>query len=223
MNTLTITEDGCHSMVSEKFGVSYHSIHGALIETDTVYINMGLRFLVEKGMSEITIFEMGFGTGLNAIRTYNVAEELGLRINYTTVEAYPLVESEYSQLNFHDILGKTSNKQLSEMHGAASHKKVMLSDTFCFTKIIGKIEDFETHEKFDLIYYDAFDPETQPFLWEAAMMQKMHDLLNGTGILVTYCAKGAFKRVLKSLNFYIDCLPGPGRKREITRAKIMEL
>ncbi len=220
MNKVTTTEDGVHSIISEKFGTSYHSLQGALIETDTVYINMGLKYLVEKGLQNISIFEMGFGTGLNAIRTYDKALDQNLKINYTTIEAYPLITEEYTNLNFFEFLGHDLEKQFIKMHESESQAKITFHESFHFTKIIDKIENYQTQQKFDLIYYDAFGPETQAYLWEEPMMKKMRDMLSSNGILVTYCAKGTFKRVLKSLNFHIDSLPGSGRKREITRAKI---
>jgi tRNA U34 5-methylaminomethyl-2-thiouridine-forming methyltransferase MnmC len=38
------------------------------------------------------------------------------------------------------------------------------------------------------------------------------------GILTTYCAKGSFKRALKSVGFKVENIAGPRGKREITRA-----
>ena len=46
----------------------------------------------------------------------------------------------------------------------------------------------------------------------------MYDLLKPDGFLITYCAKGIFKRTIKEIGFTIEALPGPIGKREITRA-----
>jgi tRNA U34 5-methylaminomethyl-2-thiouridine-forming methyltransferase MnmC len=43
-------------------------------------------------------------------------------------------------------------------------------------------------------------------------------MLEPSGILCTYCAKGSFKRTLKEVGFAVENVKGPGRKREITRA-----
>jgi tRNA U34 5-methylaminomethyl-2-thiouridine-forming methyltransferase MnmC len=213
-----LTEDGCHSLISEEFGVSYHSIHGALIETDTVFIDMGLRYIADQGMKTIKIFEMGFGTGLNALRTLQVAEALGLMIEYTTIEAFPLTKEVYSQLNFDSILGKEYLLPFIKMHEAVSSETKSISPNFIFEKVIAKIEDYDGSKNIDLIYYDAFAPVTQSHLWEPPMMQKMYDMLTPNGILCTYCAKGSFKRTLKAIGFEVENVKGPGRKREITRA-----
>ena len=70
----------------------------------------------------------------------------------------------------------------------------------------------------DLIYFDAFGPRVQPNLWDEKMMRKMFAILRPTGVLVTYCAQGQFKRNLKSAGFEIESLEGPPGKREMTRA-----
>lgn len=215
---LIITEDGCHSLVSEEFGVGYHSIHGALIETDTVFIDMGLRCIAKRGKKNIKIFEMGFGTGLNALRTLQVAETLALTIDYKTVEAFPLSQEIYSQLNFHTILGQEYYLPFIKMHETGSMISSRITPNFNFEKAITKIEDYDGPQDIDIIYYDAFAPVTQSHLWEAPMMQKMYEMLSPHGILCTYCAKGSFKRTLKEVGFEVENLKGPGRKREITRA-----
>jgi tRNA U34 5-methylaminomethyl-2-thiouridine-forming methyltransferase MnmC len=216
--TLITTDDGCHSLISKEFGVAYHSHHGALIETEAVFIKMGLRYLVEKGIKQIDLFEMGFGTGLNALRTFIVAQELDISINYTAIEAYPLSKDEYSQLNFDVALNFKCKDLMTIMQEAKHLQEIALNPNFSFIKILSKIEDYDFTLTFDLIYFDAFAPASQPHLWEEPIMSKMYETLKPDGILVTYCAKGIFKRLLKSLNFTVENLPGPGRKREITRA-----
>jgi tRNA U34 5-methylaminomethyl-2-thiouridine-forming methyltransferase MnmC len=43
--------------------------------------------------------------------------------------------------------------------------------------------------------------------------------MNPGGVLTTYCAKGAVRRMLQSVGFRTERLPGPpGGKREILRA-----
>nr|HMU05404.1 MnmC family methyltransferase [Saprospiraceae bacterium] len=70
----------------------------------------------------------------------------------------------------------------------------------------------------DVVFYDAFAPSSQPHLWELPILNKMYQILNDGGVLVSYCAQGAFKRNLKSCGFTIESIPGPPGKREMTRA-----
>ena len=71
---------------------------------------------------------------------------------------------------------------------------------------------------FDVVYYDAFAPSTQPELWERATFQKIYDAMRVGGVLVTYCAKGVVKRTLRDIGFTVEGIPGPPGKREMTRA-----
>jgi tRNA U34 5-methylaminomethyl-2-thiouridine-forming methyltransferase MnmC len=220
MNTskeLIITEDGTHTLISTEFGVAYHSVHGALEETQKVFIEMGLMYKYNLGLNKIRIFEMGFGSGLNALCTLMASNALGVEINYTTIEAYPLLEEEVSKLNFIEKLDSSFDDEFNKMHSCKSGEHINFNK-MSFKKFITPIEEWMTNEKFDVIFYDAFAPASQPHLWEAPIMQKMYDILEEGGVLCTYCAKGSFKRVLKEVGFKLQALPGPGRKREITRA-----
>jgi len=221
MDKLVLSQDGSHTILSDRFGVSYHSKFGSIQETQTVFIDAGLDYIVSRGYRDISILEMGFGTGLNAIMTYQSIK--GININYHTLEAYPIVEAQYSKLNYPTVLSLTEKQSndFIKMHQSASGEKISLSDDFHFTKHIVKIEAFETTQKFDIIYYDAFAPTSQEELWTPELMAKLYDMCNPGAVLVTYCAKGSFKRALKSAGFTVEALDGPEGKREMTRAKVM--
>ncbi|HMP29862.1 MAG TPA: 5-methylaminomethyl-2-thiouridine methyltransferase, partial [Saprospiraceae bacterium] len=88
-NTIVITDDGSHTLVSEQFGVGYHSLRGSIQESQTVFIDAGLKYFTDK-KQEIHILEMGFGTGLNAIMSAQVAHALHKNIFYTGIEAFPI-------------------------------------------------------------------------------------------------------------------------------------
>ena len=72
--------------------------------------------------------------------------------------------------------------------------------------------------QFDLVYFDAFGPRAQNEMWDREVLGKMYDGLKPNGVLVTYCAMGQFKRDLKSIGFFVEALPGPPGKREMTKA-----
>ena len=73
-------------------------------------------------------------------------------------------------------------------------------------------------EQYDLVYYDAFGPRVQPELWTEELFLKIFNSMNEEGVLVTYCAKGEVKRILKRVGFTVKSLPGPPGKREMTQA-----
>ena len=219
--TLFLTEDGSHSVYSEKLNVSYHSKHGAIQETQHVFINAGLNFILQQSPLEINILDIGFGTGLNAFMTFLESEHHPIltSINYFAIEAYPLSMDKVFQLNYVEKLdAKRYEDIFLKMHSCEWSEVHPLSKKFNFQKLLMNFEDIDFHNSMDLIYFDAFAPEIQPQLWEENLMTKMFNTLRSQGVLTTYCAKGVVKRTLKSVGFFIESLSGPPGKREMTRA-----
>lgn len=213
------TQDGSHSIFSPTFGVTYHSKYGAIQESQHVFIEAGL---YEAGLhkKELSILGIGFGTGLNALMTSIEATRRDLNISYTAVENFPVPVQEAVQLNYPEVLNAPEYRPLFEkMHEMDWGQQEILSPNFQFRKLQKTFQSLQFKQEFDLIYFDAFAPSTQPELWEEDVLSIMYEALMDEGLLVTYCAKGAVKRSLKSLGFMIEALKGPPGKREMTRAK----
>lgn len=215
---LFITEDGSHSILSEKYGVSYHSKYGAINEAKHVFINSALIFKAEI-QQDISILEIGFGTGLNAFATFLESKKRNLNIRYTGVEAYPISVNQAMQLNYAAMIEPPENTGFFvNLHQLPWNVASQLNDHFKIEKVLKKFEEIDFERQFDIVYFDAFAPDAQPELWSDEMMEKMFRALLPDGILVTYCAKGSVKRSLKKAGFSVEALPGPPGKREMTRA-----
>lgn len=199
--------------------MSYHSKYGAVTESQHVFIDAALRFkaVLKK---EIQVFEMGFGTGLNALLTYLEARKRNLVIHYTAVETHPISMEAVRSLNYNKHLNIPAEEtdifeQLHTLDWNISHD---INDNFNLLKWKMNIEELSLPQQYDIIYFDAFAPNAQAHLWSAEIMQKMYDSLLPEGILVTYCAKGSVKRTMKEVGFAVERLKGPPGKREMTRA-----
>lgn len=218
---IIFTEDGSHTIAIAE-NITYHSKYGAMQESLHVFVQSGLQYFIEadaQHQSEpVKIFEMGFGTGLNALLSLHYALQHNKKINYQTIEAYPLSTEEVLQLNYTDLPLKNLKQSFYSMHKYEWDKLVELHPLFSFKKIKSSLENFESSEQFHLIYFDAFDPNTQPGLWTEAIFKKMYSLLYANGILVTYCSKGSVQRALKAAGFRLEKIKGPPGKREIIRA-----
>ena len=212
------TRDGSHSIFSETHGVSYHSKYGAVQESQHVFIEAGLYYKM-RGKKQLSVLEIGLGTGLNAFMTLLEAERHQIRIDYTAVEAFPIGLEEAAQLNYPQALqaGQWQDSFLP-LHACPWEQTCPLSPHFNFLKLQRKFEELAFPESFDVIYFDAFAPGAQPELWEPPVMETMYRALQPEGVLTTYCAKGSVKRTFKALGFTIEALPGPPGKREMTRA-----
>jgi tRNA U34 5-methylaminomethyl-2-thiouridine-forming methyltransferase MnmC len=215
--TWILTRDGSNTLKIENLKETYHSLEGAITESQFVYLNMGLRFWQNANpKSNCSIFEMGYGTGLLAYLTFlNNSETC---IDYTSLEAYPLSLTDYKQLNYNELLNsKTGISFLafSRLSWETEHK---LNSKFKLIKHQTLFEQFSRNHFFDLIYYDAFGAHAQPNLWEKHWMKKCYDLLNKGGVWVSFCAKGSVRRALQEVGFTVERLPGPPGKREMLRA-----
>ena len=213
-NKLVITNDGSHSIFNPEMNETYHSKHGAIVEAEHVFIKNGL---LAENKKQFNILEVGFGTGLNALLTAQKAKQKDIAVNYYGIELYPVPEESYRQLNFTDLIGVDSSDLLN-LHECSWEEEHTIHDFFKLTKNKIALEEYTSKTKFDIIYFDAFSPETQPHLWNAEVFQNMYKLLKEDGFLVTYCAKGVVKRTMKAVGFEIVVLDGPPGKRQMTRA-----
>jgi len=212
------TKDGSQTILNEALGSTYHSRHGALTESQHVFIAKGLEKVLESGMTEITILEMGFGTGLNTLLTAIIAAERNIQINYHALELFPLPESVWMEYQLPDELAE--NRALFEsLHREDWNKEVSINTNFSITKHHISLLDFDPSAKFDLVYYDAFEPETQPELWTQDVFEKLDNWMNPKGILTTYCCKGYVRRNMLGAGFEVTKVPGPPGKREMIVAK----
>ncbi|MDZ7876551.1 MAG: tRNA (5-methylaminomethyl-2-thiouridine)(34)-methyltransferase MnmD [Saprospiraceae bacterium] len=217
MNKIFLTDDGSHSLMSETFGDSYHSKFGAIQESQHIFIEAALNYQTAKGKKDLTILEVGFGTGLNALMTFREAERQNLSIHYLTLEKYPLSIEQADMLNYAKKLSIDS-AIFKTLHNSNWGETCKLSEHFVFEKRKMDCTTTDIHNFADIIYFDAFAPQIQPELWEVPILQRFFAALNTGGVLTTYCAKGAVKRALKEVGFQLESIPGPTGKREMTRA-----
>jgi tRNA U34 5-methylaminomethyl-2-thiouridine-forming methyltransferase MnmC len=183
-----------------------------------VYIKAGLDYIAKVAPADIRIFEMGFGTGLNALLTQIWADTHQRMVRYTSIEAYPLGPEVWQQLNYGTQLQRPD--AFHQLHTSAWQQPIMLSENFQLAKWQSDLVSFETSQRFDLIYFDAFAPDKQPHLWTIPIFEKLHALLRPGGTVVTYCAKGQVKRNFRAAGFLVEALPGPPGKREMIRCSV---
>lgn len=213
--TFKHTHDGSETLYREDLNETYHSIHGAINESLHVFIKMGLHAVQNQ---TINILELGFGTGLNAWLTF-FEKNKNQSITYIGLEAYPIKNEIWTKLNFSNQRKYDEGHQMFEhLHELRWEKEHEIGNNFTFQKIETTFETFQTDKKFDLVYFDAFAPNKQAELWEISIFQRMFELMNENGILVTYCAKGQVRRNMQAAGFLVERLPGPPGKREMLRA-----
>lgn len=210
------TEDGSHSLFDEELNETYHSTRGARGESEHVFIREGLEhWLIKNESDEIKILEIGLGTGLNAFLTAQFAKDHKQKIHFTSLEPFPIEKEIYRNLNFHQT--EEERRLLQKLHSCEWNQSINLYQDIGFFKTKSKLEEFESDELYDIIYFDAFAPSKQPEVWSLKNIEKCFDLLAKGGVLTTYCAQGQFKRNLKEVGFEMETLPGAMGKKEMVR------
>lgn len=158
---------------------------------------------------------MGFGTGLNAYLSLEAARALKVHVDYFSLEAYPVNQEEYCQLDYPKLLKDERGDWISLME-ANWETRIDIDPHFSLMKQQEKIEDWKPQEAvFDFIFYDAFGPRVQPHLWTTPIFEKLYHATKVNGVFLTYCAKGQVRRDLASVGFEMHRLPGPPGKREM--------
>ncbi len=213
---LITTKDGSKTIHFPEWNESYHSQHGAIKEALHVYIQSGLEFRIKDAFPpHLSILEMGFGTGLNAYLSYKFSKTYNLDLRYTGIEKYPIQEEMLKQLNY---VPPEDQGFFNALHHSTWEQFNQISSLFKLKKLNLDLDVFQTQDKYDVIYFDAFGPRVQPHLWHKTILQNMYDILNPHGVWVTYCCKGSVRRDLLEIGFQVEKITGPPGKREMLRA-----
>lgn len=206
-----LSDDGSSTLYSDLYQAHYHSTHGAIQESMHIFINHGLN---AQTVNPIDILEYGLGTGLNLYLTAKYCANR--QVNYKSLELHPIQDSLLTQLNYTET--DEDSRLFNQIHGSSWGTWHQLTEDFAYYKANMKFENYHPVGSYDLILYDAFAPSSQEHLWNVDMMTICYKALKKDGFLITYCAKGSFKRALKEVGFEVISLPGPPGKREMTKA-----
>ncbi|MNQ90471.1 tRNA 5-methylaminomethyl-2-thiouridine biosynthesis bifunctional protein MnmC [compost metagenome] len=220
MNKITITADGSNTLYNETIGEHYHSKHGALQESKHVFIEAGLKH-VATNRTEISVLEIGFGTGLNFLLTLAHAIQENLQLSYTGIEAFPLEPAELQSTGYHQYVPEEIWNSLETNYLSALKMPVELLPAQHLFIPHTTLDQFQTSAQFDLIYYDAFSVQHQPEMWSDEIIAHACSFLKPHGTFVTYAITGKLKRALKANGFSIEKLPGAPGKREMLRGTKM--
>lgn len=214
------TGDGSTTLYVPELNEHYHSVHGAVQESMHIFIGAGIDFYrqAHPETSPLQILEAGFGTGLNAYLTLIYAAGQQMPAIYHSIEKYPLAADEAARLNYAGLVPYAHPEHFRLLHSSAWETDTEIVPGFTLHK---HQADFRTPcfpPEYDIIFFDAFNPDVQPHLWTEEVFRRFYAALKPGGILVTYCVKGIVKQALRQVGFTLKRLPGPPGKREMLRA-----
>ena len=211
------TADGSFTIYIPEMQEQYHSMNGAVTESEHVFIKMGFE---KHPSSSPVVFEVGFGTGLNALLTAAKAEIQMRPVTYIAIEKYPVETGLLNQLNYGKFIPKTGDAIFSTLHQCEWNKPQQITPYFNLLKVKDDLINFKRLNEFqpDIVFFDAFGPDKQPEMWEQQVFSDIYRSIRDGGILVTYSAKGEVRRRLLTAGFLVEKLPGPPGKKEMLRA-----
>jgi tRNA U34 5-methylaminomethyl-2-thiouridine-forming methyltransferase MnmC len=215
LTTLIITSDGSHTIYVPELNEHYHSVHGAVQESEFIFIKNGFEIC---DAAPLSILEIGFGTGLNALLTAVRSMEGTRKVSYTSLEKYPIDQKIINSLNHYKFAGENGRSLFNLIHSSPWNTEINICRNFNLKKIEMDLTKVKLSGLFDLVYFDAFGPDKQPEMWTKEIFEVISSVTNKNGLLVTYSAKGEVKRNLKACGFEVTLLPGPPGKRQMIRA-----
>ncbi len=219
MLQLIQTADGSNTIFNSEIGENYHSKHGALQESQHVFLKSGLQyFLSVKKASQVSILEVGSGTGLNFLLSADYCTQQQIKLDYVGIEAFPLNTELISQTGYEQYISKELWESFQGMYPSTINHKVKIN-VFCQLELVHReLLNFESPQLFDIVYFDAFAAVHQPEMWSEEAIAHTVLFLKPGGVFVTYAITGNLKRQLKAMNFKVEKVPGAPGKREMLRA-----
>lgn len=208
--------------VSTQFDDPYYSLNGGLDETRHVFLagnNLPARF-----GGDFQIGELGFGTGLNLLTTWEAWHAAGQpgRLTFTSFEAFPMAATDMARaLAAFDALAPLTDILLAKWHPGAGPTE--LAPRLTLNVIIGDARA-TLHEwagQADAWYLDGFSPAKNPALWDPALIAAVGAHTRPKGTAATYSAAGHVRQSLSDAGFDVTRTPGFGRKRHMTRARLI--
>lgn len=212
---LVPTADGSVTLFSERFQEACHSTAGAKAETLHHYIDgCSVRSLFAT-LTEVRVFEVGFGTGLGWRETSTANLPTPAFLDFLSVEIdEELVKWAAPQLSRQTSAGliwyesKNSKQRLRVLIGDARETLPHFLGLFPMT--------------FHAIYQDAFSPKRNPTLWTEEWFKVLGTFTAPGAILSTYSASSSVRKALVNAGWGIQ-EGGPfGPKRSSTRARFGE-
>jgi tRNA U34 5-methylaminomethyl-2-thiouridine-forming methyltransferase MnmC len=190
----------------------------------------GLKHHLKQANRSLSIFEMGFGTGLNYLLLLDYYKTLDVQvpIHFYSVEAFPASLDVIEKINYPKKLNQ-KNQREHLLHIFKSLKlgwnsfSISVQIPVTLHLFYGTFDILTAPETpIDYFFHDPFSPEVNQELWTPQTFQTLADFAQPDALLATYCAASKARACMAKSGWIPARAKGALGKREMTLAALNE-
>lgn len=203
---------------SKQFDDVYFSAEDGFAETQHVFIQ-GSGLPGRWAGRDYTIFETGFGTGLNFLCAWRLWNETNRerKLEFISVEKFPLSAAEIE-----NALEAWRNKFPEELtaliekypQNCSGTHRIAMGENCALVLIFDDVNAAipKQDAKVDAWFLDGFKPKKNPEMWTDVLFENMARLSNPDASVATFTAAGNVRRGLQAAGFNMQRVKGYGTK-----------
>ncbi|MEP4050703.1 MAG: tRNA (5-methylaminomethyl-2-thiouridine)(34)-methyltransferase MnmD [Litorimonas sp.] len=215
-----------HTPAATAFGDIYFSIDGGLDETRAVFLKgCGLPDRWQN-RSIFTIAELGFGSGLNFLATWQLWTKTTTptqRLHFVSIEKFPFDRVQLARaLSVWPELESLNAQLINAWPGRVKGIHRLNFGAVTLTLVHEDVEDALDqldNLRADAWFLDGFSPSGNPAMWSEGVMTRISTSCASGSRLATFSVAGAVRTALKQAGFEVRKMPGFGRKRHRLEAE----
>ena len=212
--TPKLTADGSFTFVSQEFGESFHSHHGARQESFFKFVEpTQLATVAQKPV--LRLLDICYGLGYNtaaalqtiwAVNPRCCVEVIGLELNPTVPQA-AIAHNLFDNwnCNYIEILSQLAFEY--QVQTPCLKAKLLIGDARTTITLLRQSGFWA-----DAIFLDPFSPPQCPQLWTVEFIKQVSLCLHQDGLLATYSCAAAVRTALLSAGLVISSTPPVGRR-----------
>lgn len=218
------TDDGSRTLIHSATKVGFHSGCGANLETEHVYLRGSGVWQRLADSQPTKLLEIGVGLGLGLLLSVDHAIACQTPLHYVGVESDWLPADLLSQMHYDqhlqtpNLFERWINQRREFDAGHHRTREFQFGHGIVATILLGEFPSVLRDEDtdFDAVYFDPFDPATNPDLWTTPIFANLRRRVTDHARLTTYCVKRSVRDAATDAAWTIDQVPGPpGGKREV--------
>lgn len=215
--------------VSTQFDDVYFSAEDGLAESTYVFLEgNNLPQRLKNQTEPFTVYELGFGTGLNFLNILRMWNGIGggFALNFISVEKYPLkfTDVEKSLAVWPELAPEIESflQKYPRTEPEKGWHHFDIAENVRLSLFVGEGEEMlktavaEGLPNADAWFLDGFAPSKNPDMWSSQVFENMAKLSKEGTTFATFTAAGFVRRGLQGVGFTVRKVKGFGRKRDMT-------